>query len=344
MAQKTPDSNKQGGLPTTPVVNVGRHASETGIVGQAKEKAGEVLEQAKDMAGDVLEQAKSTAGTLADRAKEQAAQKVTERKERAVGTLGNVASALRKTGEQMEGETPGVPQYLEMAASQFDNVQRYLQENDLRQVTRQVEGFARREPVLFLGGAFLLGVVAARFLKSSAPEQGSSAGGDWGDGYRVPSSTNARYGSTDDSFRTQSFRGDTVPQRTYAPPSRPAATARATETFGGYGGNISETGSTASPRTGAESGYAAGTTTAPATQPWKSETGSGSSGTGSMAGAGAGSSGGISSMSGSITPPSTPVTGTGSGSSTGNGTTTPSTGATGSGNGTGTAQRGRIPS
>jgi hypothetical protein len=33
---------------------------------------------------------------------------------------------------------------------------------------QEVERFARRQPALFLGGAFTLGLIAARFLKSSS--------------------------------------------------------------------------------------------------------------------------------------------------------------------------------
>jgi hypothetical protein len=42
-------------------------------------------------------------------------------------------------------------------------------------MVRNVEDFARRQPALFIGGAFMLGLLGARFLKSSAqtdPSQG----------------------------------------------------------------------------------------------------------------------------------------------------------------------------
>jgi hypothetical protein len=40
-----------------------------------------------------------------------------------------------------------------------------------------VERFARRNQVLFMGGTFALGMLAARFLKSSKPEQSQQYGG-----------------------------------------------------------------------------------------------------------------------------------------------------------------------
>jgi len=43
----------------------------------------------------------------------------------------------------------------------------YVQQTDVRQMADRVESFARREPAIFLGGAFALGLLGARFLKSS---------------------------------------------------------------------------------------------------------------------------------------------------------------------------------
>jgi hypothetical protein len=48
----------------------------------------------------------------------------------------------------------------------------YVQNTDAREMANRVESFARREPGLFLGGAFALGLVGARFLKSSRRERG----------------------------------------------------------------------------------------------------------------------------------------------------------------------------
>ncbi len=36
----------------------------------------------------------------------------------------------------------------------------------------EVEDFARNKPAIFMGGAFILGAAAARFLKSSAGQTG----------------------------------------------------------------------------------------------------------------------------------------------------------------------------
>jgi hypothetical protein len=51
-------------------------------------------------------------------------------------------------------------------------VAEYLREADGGRMARDLESLARRQPALVFGGAFALGLIAARFLKSSAPEYG----------------------------------------------------------------------------------------------------------------------------------------------------------------------------
>jgi hypothetical protein len=79
--------------------------------------------------------------------------------------LGEVASALRKTSEGMENNM--IAPYVVKAADQVERASHYLRNANLRDVARTVEDFAKREPALFLGGAFALGLMGSRFLNSS---------------------------------------------------------------------------------------------------------------------------------------------------------------------------------
>jgi len=81
--------------------------------------------------------------------------------------LRQLADALRQTSRQIE-DNVAAP-YVDKAAAQIDRVAQLLRTTDARQVVRGTESFARREPLIFLGGAFVAGIVGARFLKSSAP-------------------------------------------------------------------------------------------------------------------------------------------------------------------------------
>lgn len=110
----------------------------------------QVTEQAQGLAEQAQEVAESQKGRLAEGATE-------------------VAEALHHASEGLRADDQEtVGNYAEALAGQVDKVARFLQSRDLPTMAREVSGFARRQPALFLGGAFTLGIVAARFLKSSA--------------------------------------------------------------------------------------------------------------------------------------------------------------------------------
>src|SRR5829696_8789359 len=126
--------------------------------------------------GGIVDQAKQTTGQIVGQVKEQAATRLDRQKEAAAAGLSSVADAVRQVGQNLrgrgEGQSPVVQyaaQYGDKAAEQIERLTEYLRRNDARQLVREVEGFARRQPALFLGGAFLLGLAGARFLKSSNP-------------------------------------------------------------------------------------------------------------------------------------------------------------------------------
>jgi hypothetical protein len=125
--------------------------------------------------GTAVEQAKEKTGELVGQATAQAKPQLESRKEQVAEGLGSTARALYQTSRQLreqEGAAP-VAAYVERAAARVDRLADHLRERDLSQLIGEVEDFARRQPVLFVGGAFTLGLFAARFLKSSG-ERGAT--------------------------------------------------------------------------------------------------------------------------------------------------------------------------
>ena len=107
---------------------------------------------------------------LVEGAKARATGAIDDKKDTAAQGLGTVAEALREAANKLgEGEAGPLGSYAESAAEQVDKVARYLREKDLQSISRDAQTFARRHPEVFLGGAFLAGIFAARFLKSSSP-------------------------------------------------------------------------------------------------------------------------------------------------------------------------------
>ena len=134
--------------------------------------------------GSVVKDAKNAIGEAAEGLKARAAGAVDEGKGTAAQTLGTVAGALRGAAQDLQqGEVAALGTYAQSAAEQLDKVAGYLREKDLKGLTRDAETFARRHPEVFLGGAFLAGILAARFIKSSRPQAGATPGSGFESGY-----------------------------------------------------------------------------------------------------------------------------------------------------------------
>ncbi len=155
----------------------------TSLADQAKDNLGELahdtkeqlkttVSKAKEHAQEAVAQTKQKAGELIGQAKDHIEEQIVTKKETATGTLHNFASTLRDVSQLLTNDTQGpVNQYATVAANQMDRLSDYLQNRDLRELTQDAERFARQQPALFLGGAFFIGVLAARFLRSSERHQ-----------------------------------------------------------------------------------------------------------------------------------------------------------------------------
>ena len=115
------------------------------------------------------------ARSLIDRARDGAINKLDAQRERAATGLSSMVEALRQSGRQLEGEHSTVASYVDTAASQLERFSGGMRDRDLKRIVTDVERFARRQPTVFLGSAFALGIVAARFLKSSGEGDGEYA-------------------------------------------------------------------------------------------------------------------------------------------------------------------------
>lgn len=160
----------------------------TGIEPQSesniKDKVNNAVQGGSDTVKEVYGQAKEKAGQTVSQvygqATEKASEKINEQKSSFAQGLSSLADNLRQMDEnlrQSDKETPiaGVTaKYGDTLADQVQRVADYLESKDARAMVSDVEGFARRNPAVFIGGAFAAGLLLARFLKSSG-SGGSSA-------------------------------------------------------------------------------------------------------------------------------------------------------------------------
>jgi ElaB/YqjD/DUF883 family membrane-anchored ribosome-binding protein len=126
-------------------------------------------ERASGKAESLKEEAKVRAGRLLDDAKGRARSAIDQRKEGLAQDVGDFAHALRASASDLQDHHKGyVAQYVEQAASSVEQIADTLHRQDLKELMRHTEDFARRQPGLFIGGAVAAGFALARFLKSSA--------------------------------------------------------------------------------------------------------------------------------------------------------------------------------
>jgi len=129
-------------------------------------------EQVKQTAQDAAGTAKEQVGSVVSQVKEQATSRIEAQKERATSGIDSVATAIRQTGDQLrDGNQDAVAGYVDQAARRLESFSAYLRNRDVNEIIEDVETIARREPTIFMAGAFFLGLLGARFLKSSRPRQ-----------------------------------------------------------------------------------------------------------------------------------------------------------------------------
>lgn len=114
------------------------------------------------------------AGSLAQRATDVGLQQAERGREQAAQGLEQLSDSIRRVSLDMESEQPAIANVAGTAAEQAERIAEYLRTTDVRQMVDKVEDVARRQPLLFVGGAFLLGVAASRFIKAAGGTQGGS--------------------------------------------------------------------------------------------------------------------------------------------------------------------------
>ena len=128
----------------------------------------------------IMEQARDVASQVKSEATELVATRVSRRQQQSAMELTSIANVLREKGEEMEHSL--FSPLMGKAAEQVDRASGFVKDATLTDVVRSTESLARREPLLFLGGAFTLGLICARFLRSSghhdqANDTGATTGG-----------------------------------------------------------------------------------------------------------------------------------------------------------------------
>ncbi len=144
---------------------VGDAARQVG--GQAMQAGTDAVGQAKDVAQEAMSRAGSVAGALGDKASAVAE----SQKSQLADKLEDVAKAVHRSGEALEGQQDWVAHMVERGAAELSTLATTLRTNDLQSLLGSLGSLARRQPALFVGASMAAGFALTRVgrLAVSAP-------------------------------------------------------------------------------------------------------------------------------------------------------------------------------
>lgn len=112
-------------------------------------------------------QATDTAGVLGT-IQQRVTTRAEEQKNRAADGLGGIANVIHNASSELRTENEAVAQYVDMASDQLRRMADQIRQKGVSEMVDDLNRFARRRPALFIGGALLVGIGIARFLKASS--------------------------------------------------------------------------------------------------------------------------------------------------------------------------------
>lgn len=167
--------------------------TDRGMKSETGEAGGSVAADLKAVAGQKLDQAMAGVKAKAEDAKASVA-----------GEVQNMASVLRNAADEMRGGSPQ-ERSIAFVADHLADASDALRDKDVGEILHGITRVARQNPILFLGGAALLGFAASRYLKAS--DTGVSGGSGHGEtGYAGGAGHGYRSGSGAMDGRTGSCR------------------------------------------------------------------------------------------------------------------------------------------
>ena len=140
---------------------------------------GDTDRSARSQMREVKEQVVDQTRTSIRQARDRAADSLSESRRRAADQIGSLAAAMHKTGEHLRSEDQNsVAGLADSLARRIDGVSAYLRDTEMSTMVSDLEGLARRKPAAVLGVGLVLGMMGARFFKSSGRDRVEAGGFD----------------------------------------------------------------------------------------------------------------------------------------------------------------------
>ena len=177
MAIKKEDNGERGVGSTGESTAAPQAGGATAAAAKQTDQQG-VVDQVKETGRDI---AARSLGAIEDRT-----QSATSGYKSDISTgLHTLADGLRQTSSTFQNAAEDKPlssagaRYIEDLANKIENVSNYFESKDPADVVKDVKNFARKNPAIFVGGAFALGFALSRLVRSasntSAPQSRARA-------------------------------------------------------------------------------------------------------------------------------------------------------------------------
>jgi len=173
------------------VTDVAKDAQETlketaqETIDTAKQTAQEITTQAQEQVEEVISQTAQQATQAVSEIKEQATSTFFAQRDRAVEMLNALASALKTTSQNLTDEAKSGMQdqsavttlgpLVDQAADRIAYSAEFLREKDMSGLMREAQTLAKKQPVLFLGAMFGIGIAGARMFKGMSESSDSNS-------------------------------------------------------------------------------------------------------------------------------------------------------------------------
>lgn len=115
----------------------------------------------------IADAAAEEARKLGDTARREASTFAERRKNTVAQSVADIAGSVRETGDGF-ADKPNIQAFTRAAADGLDDLAEQISRKSFGELYSDAERFARRRPVAVAAGAAAVGLLAARFLKSSA--------------------------------------------------------------------------------------------------------------------------------------------------------------------------------
>lgn len=136
-------------------------------------QASELKDTAAEAVSEVAAEAKDKVSNVAQDAKSQLSNAASQQEDRAVQLVRQGSEQLRALAQGNTSDAGPLGSYVEQLADSVERFSSTLEQKGVSGVVRDVESFARRQPMLFLGGCLVAGIAVGRLARNA-----SSSGDD----------------------------------------------------------------------------------------------------------------------------------------------------------------------